>query len=401
MRRPGTEHGSAVRNNFPLNCQQFGTYNDTPRNLTVTAVTSTRATLTWIRAVRAFGYILIISAANQMDMVHHMQIASISLTNLNPGTEYQVSVRSVGDGGVTSAAATTTFHSLYVDPPKNLYITKSGASSLTASWDVGASAISFNVELVSQSGSVIRMLNEIVQNTVSFNSLSTGQMYSVRVRAVSRIIQNGVEATHTSEAVQMSTILLCSLQPIDVIFIYEVSNHLTAEELKMVQQVFSDILIGLPPVSIPDGTRVAAVKYLPWVRTIFSYNRFNSTAGAVNAIKYTKWFGALPNTAHMLRYVHAKYFSSTAGSEFAKRPNALSTVIVFSGGRSSTSITTSARNLRQATNVISVGVNGRSDDRELTLMASRPSLKMVAPSYDTLSSLKERILEAICGLLAP
>ncbi|XP_002123774.4 collagen alpha-1(XII) chain [Ciona intestinalis] len=399
IRRPGTEHGSAVRNNFPLDCQQYETYTYSPSNVTVTAVKSTRATLTWIRAMHSFGYIVIVSTANQMDLVHHVQTSSTSFTNLNPGTEYQISVRAVGDSGVTSPAATTTFHTSYVDPPKNLHITRSSASSLIASWDVGASAISFNVDLVNQRGSVIRMLNEIVQNTVSFNNLSTGQMYSVRVRAVSRIIQNGVEAIHTSEAVQMSTVLLCSLRPIDVIFVYEVSNHLTAKELKIVQQVFSDILIGLPPVSIPEGTRVAAVKYLPWVRTIFSYNRFNNTAGAVNAIKYTKWYGSLPNTAHMLRYVHAKYFSSTAGSEFAKRPNALSAVILFSGGRSSTSITTSARNLRQATNVISVGVNGRSDDRELTLLASRPSLKMVAPSYDTLSSLKERILEAICAML--
>jgi len=58
-----------------------------------------------------------------------------------------------------------------------------------------------------------------------------------------------------------------------------------------------------------------------------------------------------------------------------------------------------AESLGKVTNVISVGVDGESDDALLDAIASRPNLKVVSPSYNDIESVDTTIIDKFCSLL--
>uniref|UniRef100_H2Z974 Fibronectin n=1 Tax=Ciona savignyi TaxID=51511 RepID=H2Z974_CIOSA len=338
VKRPGTEFGSSVNGRrIPLQCNRYGTFASQPSEISVSGIESTRATVEWSAANGAFGYIIIVSAVGQTDKIYHViSGTNVRVTDLEPGKRYTVKVIAVDSNGIASQSVSINFMTTIVDKPEKLKITYSRMNKIMATWRIEDSATSYNVDLLDSAGQVVNSMQEIEQNNVEFTNLVNLEVYTIRVRSVSRHFDDGgTERVYVSPSVEVSSLVLCSLPPIDVIFVFDISNRLTNNELTIVKNLFSDVLIALPPVNLaaPSGTRVAAVKYLPWVQNIFSFSRFNTTGNAVGAMKYSKWYGGNPNTNYMLDFVYTRYFASTARPGYSKRPSATSVVIVFSGGK--------------------------------------------------------------------
>ncbi|MGN6605101.1 MAG: fibronectin type III domain-containing protein [Ginsengibacter sp.] len=160
---------------------------DAPSALSVSAITTNSATLTWTGASGAISYDVQykVSGSGSWTTINTSS-TSISLSGLNASTSYDWQVRtncSSGSSSYTPGTAFTTNATVACDAPTGLTTSSITGSSATVSWMAASGAINYDVDYtVAGANSWINVATATSSTSVNITGLNSSQNYDWRVR---------------------------------------------------------------------------------------------------------------------------------------------------------------------------------------------------------------------------
>ncbi|XP_062418961.1 receptor-type tyrosine-protein phosphatase eta [Pungitius pungitius] len=152
------------------------------RNITVTDITTSSISLTWIEPKGNSSFYRVQWTDGNVSRSNNVTTTNITITNLTAGVQYEITVTAVTNEGRTEGQNTSV--SQYTRPvkPENIMVTARGTNDLNISWTLRAGRVDHY--LVTISGERLTYSNQTEATTFSFTDLNPGREFSIKVTAV-------------------------------------------------------------------------------------------------------------------------------------------------------------------------------------------------------------------------
>ncbi len=178
---------------------------DLPTQLTVSNITPTTAHVTWNAGSSSTWYLQYKTGTADWSSSISVTSPNYTLTNLTPGTAYQVRVQTNCGGSSASEWTVQSFTTLSCEAPSVPVISNITSSSATATWTAGNGESDWNFEYKTSVASDWNITIPVHNNpTYTMMSLLENTSYDVRVRSVCGTV-NSDWTTVQSFTTEMST----------------------------------------------------------------------------------------------------------------------------------------------------------------------------------------------------
>ncbi|XP_030576758.1 collagen alpha-1(XII) chain isoform X3 [Archocentrus centrarchus] len=385
-----------------------------PRNLRISDEWYTRFRVAWDPvSAPVQGYRLIYTPAGTNQPVDFFvgDVSSYTLTNLQPGTTYDVKVLAQYTNGMSAplAGQGTT---LYLNVT-NIETYNVGHDKFCIKWTPHRAATSYRIKLnpadpSSKGQHEITIPAGLPQ--YCFDGLSPDALYTATVFVQTPNLEGpGVSTTERTleEPTPVPTLpptptppptippgwAVCKGAKADVVFLIDGSWSIGEESFTKVVHFVSD-MIGAFDVVGPSGMQVSFVQYSDTAKTEFKLNAYQDKGIAMAALPYIRYRGGNTKTGEALKHTYEKAFSLENGM----RRNVPKVVVAITDGRSQDEVKKNAAKLQHAGySVFSIGV-ADVDFIELQAIGSKPSERhvFVVDDFDAFNTIKENLITFIC-----
>ncbi|XP_072219017.1 collagen alpha-1(XII) chain isoform X2 [Leuresthes tenuis] len=385
-----------------------------PRNLRVSDEWYTRFRVAWDPvSAPVQGYRLIYSPEGKDQPVDFFvgDVTSFTLTNLQPGTTYDVKVLAQYNSGmsVPLAGQGTT---LYLNVT-NIETYSIGHDKFCIKWSPHRAATSYRIKLhpadpSSKGQREITIPAGVPQHC--FEGLSPDALYTATVFVQTPNLEGpGVSAdartlvkptpvptippTPTPPPTIPPAWAVCKGAKADVVFLIDGSWSIGEESFTKVVHFVSG-MIGAFDVVGPSGMQVSFVQYSDGAKTEFKLNAYQDKGVAMAALYHIRYRGGNTKTGEALKHTYEKAFSFENGM----RRNVPKVVVAITDGRSQDEVKKNAAKLQHAGySVFAIGV-ADVDFIELQQIGSKPSDRhvFVVDDFDAFDTIKENLITFIC-----
>uniref|UniRef100_A0A8C9SEM9 Tenascin R (restrictin, janusin) n=1 Tax=Scleropages formosus TaxID=113540 RepID=A0A8C9SEM9_SCLFO len=188
---PGTEYGIGISALLGVNQSSPATMNartglDIPIDLTVMASTDNTISLLWGPVSGPIDHYRVTytsSSGVTKEVVVHKELTTATLTDLEPGTEYTITVTAQRGRQQSSAATIDAFTGM--DPPRDMAVSYVTEDSVTISWTQPVAP--FDYYKMSYQSSTGRVDNVVIDNNVTnytFSNLHPATEYEINLTAI-------------------------------------------------------------------------------------------------------------------------------------------------------------------------------------------------------------------------
>uniref|UniRef100_A0A3B3WUP6 Collagen, type XII, alpha 1b n=1 Tax=Poecilia mexicana TaxID=48701 RepID=A0A3B3WUP6_9TELE len=384
-----------------------------PRNLRVSDEWYTRFRVSWEPvSAPVQGYRLIYSPQGKDQPVDFFvgDVTSFTLTNLEPGTTYDVKVLAQYNTGV-SAPLIGEGTTLYLNIT-NIETYDVGHDSFCIKWSPHRAATSYRIKL----NPVDRNLGQQEVTIPAglpqycFDELSPDSLYTATVFVQTPNLEGpGVGAKERTlvKPTPVPTLpptptppptippgwAVCKGAKADVVFVIDGSWSIGEESFTKVVHFVSSIIAAFDVVG-PSGMQVSFVQYSDGSKTEFKLNSYADKGVAMAAVHHIRYRGGNTKTGEALKHTYEKAFSVENGM----RRNVPKVVVAITDGRSQDEVKKNAAKLQHAGySVFAIGV-ADVDFVELQEIGSKPSDRhvFVVDDFDAFDSIKENLITFIC-----
>uniref|UniRef100_A0A669BGH9 Collagen alpha-1(XII) chain n=1 Tax=Oreochromis niloticus TaxID=8128 RepID=A0A669BGH9_ORENI len=385
-----------------------------PRNLRISDEWYTRFRVAWDPVSAPIqGYRLIYTPAGMNQPIDFFvgDVSSYTLTNLQPGTTYDVKVLAQYTSGV-SAPLIGQGTTLYLNVT-NIETYNVGHDKFCIKWTPHRAATSYRIKLnpadpSSKGQHEITIPAGLPQ--YCFDGLSPDALYTATVFVQTPNLEGpGVSTKERTleEPTPVPTLpptptppptippgwAVCKGAKADVLFLIDGSWSIGEESFTKVVHFVSD-MIGAFDVIGPSGMQVSFVQYSDNAKTEFKLNAYQDKGIAMAALPYIRYRGGNTKTGEALKHTYEKAFSLENGM----RRNVPKVVVAITDGRSQDEVKKNAARLQHAGySVFAIGV-ADVDFIELQEIGSKPSERhvFVVDDFDAFNTIKENLITFIC-----
>uniref|UniRef100_A0A3Q3CJL9 Collagen, type XII, alpha 1b n=1 Tax=Haplochromis burtoni TaxID=8153 RepID=A0A3Q3CJL9_HAPBU len=380
-----------------------------PRNLRILDEWYTRFRVAWDPVTAPIqGYRLIYTPPIDFFVG---DVSSYTLTNLQPGTTYDVKVLAQYTSGV-SAPLIGQGTTLYLNVT-NIETYAIGHDKFCIKWTPHRAATSYRIKLnpadpSSKGQHEITIPAGLPQ--YCFDGLSPDALYTATVfvqtpnlegpgvSTKARTLQEPTpDPTTPPTPTAPPTIppgwAVCKGAKADVVFLIDGSWSIGEESFTKVVHFVSD-MIGAFDVIGPSGMQVSFVQYSDNAKTEFKLKAYKDKGLAMAAPSYIRYRGGNTKTGEALKHTYEKAFSLENGM----RRNVPKVVVAITDGRSQDEVKKNAARLQHAGySVFAIGVADM-DFIELQQIGSKPSERhvFVVDDFDAFNTIKENLITFIC-----
>uniref|UniRef100_A0A669FBK5 Collagen type XII alpha 1 chain n=1 Tax=Oreochromis niloticus TaxID=8128 RepID=A0A669FBK5_ORENI len=381
-----------------------------PRNLRISDEWYTRFRVAWDPVSAPIqGYRLIYTPAGMNQPIDFFvgDVSSYTLTNLQPGTTYDVKVLAQYTSGV-SAPLIGQGTTLYLNVT-NIETYNVGHDKFCIKWTPHRAATSYRIKLnPADRQHEITIPAGLPQ--YCFDGLSPDALYTATVFVQTPNLEGpGVSTKERTleEPTPVPTLpptptppptippgwAVCKGAKADVLFLIDGSWSIGEESFTKVVHFVSD-MIGAFDVIGPSGMQVSFVQYSDNAKTEFKLNAYQDKGIAMAALPYIRYRGGNTKTGEALKHTYEKAFSLENGM----RRNVPKVVVAITDGRSQDEVKKNAARLQHAGySVFAIGV-ADVDFIELQEIGSKPSERhvFVVDDFDAFNTIKENLITFIC-----
>ncbi|XP_014895004.1 collagen alpha-1(XII) chain [Poecilia latipinna] len=385
-----------------------------PRNLRVSDEWYTRFRVSWEPvSAPVQGYRLIYSPQGKDQPVDFFvgDVTSFTLTNLEPGTTYDVKVLAQYNTGV-SAPLIGEGTTLYLNIT-NIETYNVGHDSFCIKWSPHRAATSYRIKLNPVDPSSLGQQEVTIPAGLPqycFDELSPDSLYTATVFVQTPNLEGpGVGAKERTlvKPTPVPTLpptptppptippgwAVCKGAKADVVFVIDGSWSIGEESFTKVVHFVSSIIAAFDVVG-PSGMQVSFVQYSDGSKTEFKLNSYADKGVAMAAVHHIRYRGGNTKTGEALKHTYEKAFSVENGM----RRNVPKVVVAITDGRSQDEVKKNAAKLQHAGySVFAIGV-ADVDFVELQEIGSKPSDRhvFVVDDFDAFDSIKENLITFIC-----
>nr|XP_039271766.1 uncharacterized protein LOC120346164 [Styela clava] len=391
-----------------LDCHKYGRWDIELNDVTASAVDTKTIRVKWQKNQQAKFYIVKVYegfSSALVKFVTGITRATTPIDGLKRGQSYVVTVIAVNAEGVSSTDKVRGEFVVmpYLDPPKIVKLSQLNDSKMKATWEKNGEALHYRVEIFGNGDKKPLLTYEnVTEDNVIFDIVGR-DTYRVRVTStgVTTIPGSGREIAVSSNHAETMRRPSCIASPIDIIYVLDGTSKVNSQDFLQMKEFFVELTKSLGPIgtdmSDTEGTRVAVVRTAESSRAIFRYHKFNTMTNLIGAIRFVRQTrsGRL-NVGKMLEYIHQWFFESVNNDDQRKDVN--TAVVTFMGGASDEkNFAKIGAELRGKTNVISVGIENRIGDYDMT-MASPKNMRVKIPTYNDIDEAVDRVMEILCNL---
>ncbi|XP_027896679.1 collagen alpha-1(XII) chain isoform X5 [Xiphophorus couchianus] len=385
-----------------------------PRNLRVSDEWYTRFRVSWEPvSAPVQGYRLTYSpqGKNQPVDLFVGDVTSFTLTNLEPGTTYDVKVLAQYNTGI-SAPLMGEGTTLYLNVT-NIETYDVGHDSFCIKWSPHRAATSYRIKLNPVDPSSLGQQEVTIPAGLPqycFDELSPDSLYTATVFVQTPNLEGpGVSAKERTlvKPTPVPTLpptptppptippgwAVCKGAKADVVFVIDGSWSIGEESFTKVIHFVSSIIAAFDVVG-PSGMQVSFVQYSDGSKTEFKLNSYTDKGVAMAAVHHIRYRGGNTKTGEALKHTYEKAFSVENGM----RRNVPKVVVAITDGRSQDEVKKNAAKLQHAGySVFAIGV-ADVDFVELQEIGSKPSDRhvFVVDDFDAFDSIKENLITFIC-----
>uniref|UniRef100_A0A3B3DVD7 Collagen, type XII, alpha 1b n=1 Tax=Oryzias melastigma TaxID=30732 RepID=A0A3B3DVD7_ORYME len=385
-----------------------------PRNLRVSDEWYTRFRVAWDPVpVPVQGYRIIYNPQGKdqpMD-IFVGDVSSYTLSNLQPGTTYDVKVLAQYPSGM-SVPLIGQGTTLYLNVT-NIETYDVGHDRFCIRWKPHRAATSYRIKL-----NPVDPFSKGQQETTipaglpqyCFEGLSPDALYTATVFVQTPYLEGpGVSANERTlvEPTPVPTLpptptppptippawAVCKGAKADVVFVIDGSWSIGEESFTKVVNFVSTV-IGAFDVVGPSGMQVSFVQFSDGAKTEFKLNAYRDKGIAMAALPLIGYRGGNTKTGMALKHTYEKAFSIENGM----RRNVPKVVVTITDGRSQDDVKQNAAKLQQAGySVFAIGV-ADVDFSELQVIGSKPTDRhvFVVDDFDAFDTIKENLITFIC-----
>uniref|UniRef100_A0A3Q4MGK4 Collagen alpha-1(XII) chain n=1 Tax=Neolamprologus brichardi TaxID=32507 RepID=A0A3Q4MGK4_NEOBR len=380
-----------------------------PRNLRISDEWYTRFRVAWDPVSAPIqGYRLIYTPPIDFFVG---DVSSYTLTNLQPGTTYDVKVLAQYTSGV-SAPLIGQGTTLYLNVT-NIETYAIGHDKFCIKWTPHRAATSYRIKLnpadpSSKGQHEITIPAGLPQ--YCFDGLSPDALYTATVfvqtpnlegpgvSTKARTLQEPTpDPTTPPTPTAPPTIppgwAVCKGAKADVVFLIDGSWSIGEESFTKVVHFVSDMIAAFDVIG-PSGMQVSFVQYSDNAKTEFKLKAYKDKGLAMAAPSYIRYRGGNTKTGEALKHTYEKAFSLENGM----RRNVPKVVVAITDGRSQDEVKKNAARLQHAGySVFAIGV-ADVDFIELQQIGSKPSERhvFVVDDFDAFNTIKENLITFIC-----
>uniref|UniRef100_A0A3P9D789 Collagen alpha-1(XII) chain n=1 Tax=Maylandia zebra TaxID=106582 RepID=A0A3P9D789_9CICH len=380
-----------------------------PRNLRISDEWYTRFRVAWDPVTAPIqGYRLIYTPPIDFFVG---DVSSYTLTNLQPGTTYDVKVLAQYTSGV-SAPLIGQGTTLYLNVT-NIETYAIGHDKFCIKWTPHRAATSYRIKLnpadpSSKGQHEITIPAGLPQ--YCFDGLSPDALYTATVfvqtpnlegpgvSTKARTLQEPTpDPTTPPTPTAPPTIppgwAVCKGAKADVVFLIDGSWSIGEESFTKVVHFVSDMIAAFDVIG-PSGMQVSFVQYSDNAKTEFKLKAYKDKGLAMAAPSYIRYRGGNTKTGEALKHTYEKAFSLENGM----RRNVPKVVVAITDGRSQDEVKKNAARLQHAGySVFAIGVADM-DFIELQQIGSKPSERhvFVVDDFDAFNTIKENLITFIC-----
>uniref|UniRef100_A0A096MGL7 Collagen alpha-1(XII) chain n=1 Tax=Poecilia formosa TaxID=48698 RepID=A0A096MGL7_POEFO len=385
-----------------------------PRNLRVSDEWYTRFRVSWEPvSAPVQGYRLIYSPQGKDQPVDFFvgDVTSFTLTNLEPGTTYDVKVLAQYNTGV-SAPLIGEGTTLYLNIT-NIETYNVGHDSFCIKWSPHRAATSYRIKLNPVDPSSLGQQEVTIPAGLPqycFDELSPDSLYTATVFVQTPNLEGPGVGTKERTLVKPTPVptlpptptppptippgwAVCKGAKADVVFVIDGSWSIGEESFTKVVHFVSSIIAAFDVVG-PSGMQVSFVQYSDGSKTEFKLNSYADKGVAMAAVHHIRYRGGNTKTGEALKHTYEKAFSVENGM----RRNVPKVVVAITDGRSQDEVKKNAAKLQHAGySVFAIGV-ADVDFVELQEIGSKPSDRhvFVVDDFDAFDSIKENLITFIC-----
>uniref|UniRef100_A0A3P9JN89 Collagen, type XII, alpha 1b n=1 Tax=Oryzias latipes TaxID=8090 RepID=A0A3P9JN89_ORYLA len=385
-----------------------------PRNLRVSDEWYTRFRVAWDPVpVPVQGYRIIYSPAGKDQPIDIFvgDVTSYSLSNLQPGTTYDVKVLAQYPSGM-SVPLIGQGTTLYLNIT-NIETYDVGHDRFCIRWKPHRAATSYRIKLNPKDSFSKGQQETTIPAGLPqycFEGLSPDALYTATVFVQTPYLEGpGVSAdektlvkptpvptmppTPTAPPTIPPAWAVCKGAKADVVFVIDGSWSIGEDSFTKVVNFVSAVIAAFDVVG-PSGMQVSFVQFSDGAKTEFKLNAYRDKGIAMAALPLIGYRGGNTKTGMALKHTYEKAFSIENGM----RRNVPKVVVVITDGRSQDEVKQNAAKLQQAGySVFAVGV-ADVDFNELQVIGSKPTDRhvFVVDDFDAFDTIKENLITFIC-----
>uniref|UniRef100_A0A3P9LM25 Collagen, type XII, alpha 1b n=1 Tax=Oryzias latipes TaxID=8090 RepID=A0A3P9LM25_ORYLA len=385
-----------------------------PRNLRVSDEWYTRFRVAWDPVpVPVQGYRIIYSPAGKDQPIDIFvgDVTSYSLSNLQPGTTYDVKVLAQYPSGM-SVPLIGQGTTLYLNVT-NIETYDVGHDRFCIRWKPHRAATSYRIKLNPKDSFSKGQQETTIPAGLPqycFEGLSPDALYTATVFVQTPYLEGpGVSAdektlvkptpvptmppTPTAPPTIPPAWAVCKGAKADVVFVIDGSWSIGEDSFTKVVNFVSAVIAAFDVVG-PSGMQVSFVQFSDGAKTEFKLNAYRDKGIAMAALPLIGYRGGNTKTGMALKHTYEKAFSIENGM----RRNVPKVVVVITDGRSQDEVKQNAAKLQQAGySVFAVGV-ADVDFNELQVIGSKPTDRhvFVVDDFDAFDTIKENLITFIC-----
>ncbi|KAM9355371.1 collagen alpha-1(XII) chain [Pholidichthys leucotaenia] len=385
-----------------------------PRNLRVSDEWYTRFRVAW-DAVPApvQGYRLVYTPEGMNQPIDFFvgDVTSYTLSNLRPGTTYDVKVLAQYTNGM-SDPLTGQGTTLYLNV-SNLESYNVGHDTFCIKWTAHRAATSYRIKLNPVDPSNKGQQEITIRAGLPqycFDGLSPNALYNATVFVQTPNLEGPpvstremtlekptpaptVAPTPTPPPTIPPGWAVCKGAKADVVFLIDGSWSIGEESFTKVVHFVSGVIGAFDVIGL-SGMQVSFVQYSDGAKTEFKLNSYHDKGVAMSALHYIRYRGGNTKTGMALKHTYEKAFSVENGM----RRNVPKVVVAITDGRSQDEVKKNAAKLQHAGySVFAIGVSDV-DFVELQEIGSKPSERhvFVVDDFDAFDTIKENLITFIC-----
>uniref|UniRef100_A0A8C7Z063 Collagen, type XII, alpha 1b n=1 Tax=Oryzias sinensis TaxID=183150 RepID=A0A8C7Z063_9TELE len=385
-----------------------------PRNLRVSDEWYTRFRVAWDPvSVPVQGYRIIYSPAGKDQPIDIFvgDVTSYSLSNLQPGTTYDVKVLAQYPSGM-SVPLIGQGTTLYLNVT-NIETYDVDHDKFCIRWKPHRAATSYRIKLNPKDSFSKGQQETTIPAGLPqycFEGLSPDALYTATVFVQTPYLEGpGVSAdektlvkptpvptmppTPTAPPTTPPAWAVCKGAKADVVFVIDGSWSIGEDSFTKVVNFVSAVIAAFDVVG-PSGMQVSFVQFSDGAKTEFKLNAYRDKGIAMAALPLIGYRGGNTKTGMALKHTYEKAFSIENGM----RRNVPKVVVVITDGRSQDEVKQNAAKLQQAGySVFAVGV-ADVDFNELQVIGSKPTDRhvFVVDDFDAFDTIKENLITFIC-----
>ncbi|XP_047243771.1 collagen alpha-1(XII) chain isoform X2 [Girardinichthys multiradiatus] len=385
-----------------------------PRNLRISDEWYTRFRVSWEPvSAPVQGYRLVYTPKGKDQPVDFFvgDVTSFTVTNLEPGTTYDVKVLAQYATGM-SAPLIGEGTTLYLNVT-NIETYDVGHDSFCIKWSPHRAATSYRIKLnpvdpSSKGQQEVTIPAGLPQ--YCFDGLSQDALYEATVFVQTPNLEGpGVGITEKTlvKPTPVPTLpptptppptippawAVCKGAKADLVFVIDGSWSIGEQSFTKVVHFVSSVIATFDIIG-PSGIQVSFVQYSDGAKTEFKLNAYTDKGIAMAAVHHIRYRGGNTKTGEALKHTYEKAFSIENGM----RRNVPKVVVTITDGRSQDDVKKNAAKLQHAGySVFAIGV-ADVDFVELQQIGSKPSDRhvFVVDDFDAFETIKENLITFIC-----